>query len=42
MNLKFEEFKKSNLGLKELENIRIESFEKFKAKGFPTKKEENW
>ena len=42
MNLKFEEFKKSNLGFKELDNIRIKSFKNFEIKGFPTKKQENW
>jgi Fe-S cluster assembly protein SufD len=42
MNLKFEEFQKSNLGLKELDNIRIKSFKKFEAQGFPTKKQEHW
>ena len=26
MNLKFEEFQQSNLGLKELDNIRLKSF----------------
>ena len=42
MNLKFEEFQKSNLGLKELDNIRIKSFKKFEIQGFPTKKQEHW
>ena len=42
MNLKFEEFKKSNLGFKELDNIRIKSFKKFETEGFPTKKQEHW
>jgi Fe-S cluster assembly protein SufD len=42
MNLKFEEFKKSNFGLKELDNIRIKSFQKFEIQGFPTKKQEHW
>ena len=42
MNLKFEEFKKSNLVLKELDNIRIKSFQKFEIQGFPTKKQEHW
>jgi len=42
MNLKFEEFQKSNLGLKELDNIRIKSFKKFETQGFPTKKKEHW
>ena len=38
MNLKFEELQKSNLGLKELEDIRFKSFKKFEKQGFPTKK----
>ena len=42
MNLKFEEFQKSNLGFKELDNIRIKSFKSFETQGFPTKKQENW
>jgi len=42
MNLKFEEFKKTILNLKELDNIRNESFKKFEALGFPTKKQEHW
>ena len=42
MNLKFKEFQKSNLGLKELDNIRIKSFKKFETQGFPTKKQEHW
>ena len=42
MNLKFEEFKKNNFCLKELDNIRVKSFKKFEAKGFPTKKQEHW
>ena len=42
MNLKFEEFKKLNLNLKELEKIRINSFKKFETQGFPTKKQEHW
>jgi len=42
MNLKFKEFQKSNLGLKELDNIRIKSFKKFETYGFPTKKQEHW
>ena len=42
MNLKFQEFQKSNLGLKELDNIRIKSFKKFETQGFPTKKQEHW
>ena len=31
MNLKFEEFQKLNIDLKELDNIRVKSFEKFKT-----------
>ena len=42
MNLKFTEFQKSNLDIKELENIRIKSFKKFEEQGFPTKKQEHW
>ena len=42
MNFKFEEFQKSNLALKELNNIRINCYEKFKNQGFPTKKQEHW
>ena len=42
MNLKFEEFKKSKLDLKELDKIRIENFKKFEIQGFPTKKQEHW
>jgi Fe-S cluster assembly protein SufD len=42
MNLKFEEFKKTNVVFKELENIREKSFEKFVTLGFPTKKQEHW
>ena len=42
MNLKFEEFKKSNIGLKELDNLRIENFNKFQERGFPSKKQEHW
>jgi Fe-S cluster assembly protein SufD len=42
MNLKFEDFKKSNLALKELDDIRAENFKKFKIKGLPTKKQEHW
>ena len=42
MNLKFEEFQKSNLGLKELKDIRFKSFKKFEKQGFPTKKQEHW
>ena len=42
MNLKFEEFEKSNLDLKELDNIRVKNFKKFEKLGFPTKKQEHW
>jgi Fe-S cluster assembly protein SufD len=42
MILKFQEFQKSNLGLKELDNIRIKSFKKFEKQGFPTKRQEHW
>ena len=42
MNLKFEEFQKSNSGLKELNQLRIKNFKKFESLGFPTKKQENW
>jgi len=41
-NLKFEQFKKSNLKLKELDSIRVKNFKKFETKGFPTKKQEHW
>ena len=42
MNLKFEEFKKLNPSLLELDNIRVKNFKKFQKEGFPTKKEEQW
>tara|TARA_B110000008_G_scaffold277888_1_gene320268 strand:- start:343 stop:1626 length:1284 start_codon:yes stop_codon:yes gene_type:complete len=42
MNLKFEEFQKSNLCFKELNNIRIKSFKNFETQGLPTKKQEHW
>jgi len=42
MNLKFQELQKTNLGIKELDTIRLESFKKFEAQGFPTKKQEHW
>jgi len=42
MNLKFEEFHKSNLCFKELDNIRAKSFKKFETWGFPSKKQEHW
>ena len=42
MNLKFEEFQKSNLCFKELDNIRIKSFKNFETQGLPTKKQEHW
>ena len=40
--LKFEEFQKTKLGLKELDNIRLKNFKRFKNQGFPTKKQEHW
>jgi len=42
MNLKFQEFQKLNLGLKELDGIRIKSFKKFETQGFPSKRQEHW
>ena len=42
MNLKFEEFQKSNLSFEELNIIREKSFKDFEIKGFPTKKQEHW
>ena len=42
MILKFQEFQKSNLGLKELDSIRIKNFKKFEKLGFPTKRQEHW
>ena len=42
MNLKFEEFQKSNLNFEKLDNIRIENFNKFKTQGFPTRRQEHW
>ena len=42
MNLKFQEFQKSNLGLKELDNIRFKNFKKFEEQGIPTKRQEHW
>ena len=36
MNLKFEEFQKSNLSFEELNIIREKSFKDFEIKGFPT------
>ena len=42
MNLKFDQFKKLNLNLKELENIRSKNFKKFELKGLPSKKQEQW
>ena len=42
MNLKFEEFKKTNLNFKELDSLRTENFKKFEKMGFPSKKLENW
>jgi len=42
MNLKFQEFQKLKVGLKELDGIRIKSFKKFETQGFPTKRQEHW
>tara|TARA_Y100001960_G_C14716745_1_gene850040 strand:- start:157 stop:1440 length:1284 start_codon:yes stop_codon:yes gene_type:complete len=42
MNLKFQEFQESNLGLKELDNIRFKNFKKFEEQGIPTKRQEHW
>jgi Fe-S cluster assembly protein SufD len=42
MNLKFEEFQKKNLGLKELSSIRTKSFKKFETLGLPSKRQEHW
>ena len=42
MNLKFKEFQKSNLGFKELDNLRVKSFKSFETQGFPTKRQEHW
>jgi Fe-S cluster assembly protein SufD len=42
MNLNFDEFQKTNLSYKELDNIRAKNFKKFETLGFPTKKQENW
>ena len=42
MNLNFDEFQKTNLSYKELDNIRTKNFKKFETLGFPTKKQENW
>jgi len=42
MNLKFEEFHKSNQCLNDLDDIRVKNFKKFEAIGFPTKKQEHW
>ncbi len=42
MNLDFEQFKKLNIGLKELDNIRTKSFNRFKNLGIPTKRQEHW
>jgi len=42
MNLNFEEFHKSNLGLKELNNIRVKSYKKFELEGLPSKRQEHW
>ena len=35
-------FKKLNLTIKELDDIREENFKKFEIKGFPSKKQEHW
>ena len=42
MNLKFEEFHKSRMSFKELDNIRAKNFKKFQTWGFPSKKQEHW
>jgi len=42
MNLKFEEFQKSNSDFKELNKLRVKNFKKFETLGFPTKKQEHW
>ena len=42
MNLKFQEFQKLNLGVKELDEIRTKSFKQFEEQGFPTKRQEHW
>ena len=42
MNLKFKDFQKSNIGLKELDSIRAKNFQKFEEQGFPTKRQEHW
>ena len=42
MNLKFQEFQKLNLGVKELDSIRVKSFKKFEEQGFPSKQQEHW
>ena len=42
MNLNFEEFQKTNLRFKKLDNIRAKNFKKFEELGFPTKKQEHW
>jgi Fe-S cluster assembly protein SufD len=42
MTLKFEEYKKTILNFKELDNIREKSFKEFETKGFPTKRQEHW
>ena len=42
MNFKFEEFKKTNLNLKELDSIRSTNFKNFELEGFPSKSKESW
>ena len=42
MNLKFKDFQKTNIELKELDNIRAKCFQKFEDQGFPTKRQEHW
>ena len=42
MNFKIGEVNKVNSDIKELNDIRLKNFEKFKVDGFPTKKQENW
>ena len=42
MNLKFKDFQKSNIELRELDNIRAKCFQKFEVQGFPTKRQEHW
>ena len=42
MNLNFQDFNNSNLGLEELKNIRVKSFANFEKMGLPTKRQEHW